>query len=279
MTGTRATIPPSETVVIFGCGTLGTILAKGLQDFPSRYEVIATCRSAKRATELASTIKVQRTVDNQEAARRASIAILAVRPQDMPTLLMDIAGILQPRTLCIALAAGLPLDFYEQRLPCSISVVRAMPTPMMSVSCGYVALAAGQHVKDTEIEKARAIFSGRCDGTIIIPERAMNVFAALHGSVAALLFLLVAKLMNTVDAEVQGDFSIREITHSMLIGVGRLLAQSDALPQELAEAICTPGGMTAAGVEIWQQEQIGDRIAKALHAVLDRGAELGRYGG
>ena len=267
-----------ETVAILGCGVLGRLIVRGLQTahMQQLYEVRATQRTAERAAELTRTLRVESYTNNSQACESATIVVLAVRPQAMADLLKEISPSLKPGTHCVTIAAGLPLRFYEELLPPSVTIIRAHPSPMMAVRRGIIALATGTRSGGAEVEKTRRLFSTLCDNTLLIPERDLNLFATLFGSSSALLYRFIGAVLAAEGCQGKKEFSQMGVLASMLEGAAQMLIHSGKSPLELSDEICTPHGMTAAGVAVWEREEVSKSITAAMEAVISRVAELSR---
>jgi pyrroline-5-carboxylate reductase len=267
-----------ERVAILGCGVLGREIAKGLQSTEAgdAFEVAATQRTPERAREVADALGIPCDTDNRGACARASIVILAVRPQAMADLLREIAPVLSPPTLCVSIAAGLPLRFYEELLPTGVAVIRAHPSPMVTVRRGFIALSAGTHAGREEMARARRLFAPLCGDTLILPERDINLFAALFGSSSALLYLFVDAILAVNARASNPSFSPRQVIAGMLDGAARMLVELDKSPRQLSEEICTPGGMTIEGVKVWEQNHLSQLVTLAMETILQRVEEMGR---
>lgn len=278
--GTTALWPPSgkERVAVLGCGTLGAVIVRGLQHAQGRraYELLVTQRTRERALEVTRRLGVVCETDNPGACERATIVLLAVRPESMLDLLQTISTSVRPGTLCISVAAGISLRVYEERLPPDVSVVRALPTPMMTVRRGLVAMSASVRAEAVHVEKARRLFGLLCEEALLVPEQDLNLFAALHGSSAALLYRFIDALLRAAGEDPRRGFSSRSVMAAMLEGVARTLVKSDESPRALAREICTPAGITAAGEAVWEDHRVDEVLEEALYVVLRRAEELGR---
>lgn len=266
-----------ERVAILGCGVLGGEIAKGLQSSKAgkAFEVGATQRTPERAREVGDKLGIPCDADNRGACARARVVILAVRPQAMGELLREIAPVLKPPTLCISIAAGLPLSFYEESLAAGVAVIRAHPSPMVTVRRGFIALSAGTHSSKKDIARARRLFAPLCEDTLLVPERDINLFASLFGSSSALLYLFVEAILAVDERLSNPSFSPRQVVAGMLGGAARMLVELDKSPRQLCHEICTPGGMTIEGVKMWEQHHLSQLVTLAMESILRRVEEMG----
>ena len=84
------------TVAVLGAGVMGEALLSGLVRAGRRVdELLVTERRAERAAQLTERYGVQ-VVSNVEAVKRADTVVLVVKPQDMGTLLEEVAPFVRP---------------------------------------------------------------------------------------------------------------------------------------------------------------------------------------
>src|SRR5947207_2902841 len=98
-------------IAILGAGKMGEALLSGVLRAGRRpSDLMVTVRRDERGALLRERYGVE-VVTNAEAARTAETLVLAVKPQDMRTLLGEID--VPPGTLVISIAAGIPTAFIE----------------------------------------------------------------------------------------------------------------------------------------------------------------------
>lgn len=137
-----------ERVVAFlGGGRMGEALVSGLirSGGRSRDEIVVTVRREERAQELAEQHGVSATLSNVEAVERAKTLVLTVKPQDMQTLLEQVADAVTPEHLVVSFAAGIRTSFVEKHLSASVPVVRVMSNVAVLVDEAMSVVAAGAH--------------------------------------------------------------------------------------------------------------------------------------
>lgn len=267
-----------ETVAVLGCGALGAAIVRGLQHPEGRclYDVIATQRTRERAEAVAQRLDISCEADNCWAVEHASIIVLAVRPESMLGLLKEISTAIPPGTLCITVAAGLPLHLYEENLPPDVPVIRALSMPMIVVRRGLVAMSASVRAEALHVEKARRLFGLLSEEALLVPERDLDLFAALHGSAAALVYRLVDALLEAAGGDAGRGFSARRVVAAMLAAVGHTLVESGESLRTLSTDICTSASSAADGIAVWEEGHVGQTVQAALVAILRRTADLGR---
>src|SRR5215470_17380567 len=116
-------------IAFLGAGNMAGALIRGLLAAkacePSR--ILATDVRADRLEHLAKEHGIRTTLDNREAAGWGDVVVLATKPQVIDRLLSQIDGALKPDALVVSIAAGVPAEAIESRLPAGTRVVRTMP--------------------------------------------------------------------------------------------------------------------------------------------------------
>lgn len=203
----------------------------------------------------------------------ADVILLAVKPQKFAEAIRDLA-VTRQETLLISIVAGVSSARIEAALPPCIRVVRVMPNTPLLIGKGVTAVAAGRRASAGDERTAAALFD--CAGqTFAVDESLMDAVTALSGSGPAYLFRLAETLI-----EGGGELGLppelaRDLTIGMLRGAAEMLAD-DPRPAVLRERVTSPGGTTAAALDVFAQRGFRELIAAALRAARDRGAELGR---
>src|SRR4029078_2303758 len=96
-------------VAVLGAGKMGEALLAGLLAAGrAADELVFTERHPERAAELTAKHGIA-AVDVADAAARAEVIVVAVKPQDIAPVLAELAPALRPGTLVVTLCAGLPI--------------------------------------------------------------------------------------------------------------------------------------------------------------------------
>lgn len=266
-----------RSIAFLGAGQMAEafvrgLLAAGLVDPGSVW--ISDVRPA-RLEQLASTLGVQPAASNLEAVRKAEIAFLSVKPQDVPVLLDEIGADVQAEQLVISIAAGVKLSTLQRRLPHHPPVVRVMPNAPALVGAGMAVLAPGAGVTERHLETALRIFNavGRA---VVLPEKHLDAVTALSGSGPGFL-AVVAEALS--DAGVRVGLP-RDVAHLLaaqtMLGTGRMLLDTGLHPALLKESVASPGGTTIAGIHAMERGGVRALLMDAVVEAARRSAELGR---
>src|ERR687896_445204 len=135
----------SRKIAILGAGRIGEALISGLlsSEWRKPGEIAATARRAERVAELRERHGIEATLSNHDAAAGAALVVIAVKPQDIESLLGEIGGLLSPDQTVLSVAAAIQTSRIENRLSDGVPVVRAMPNTPSTGHEGIAGLGGG----------------------------------------------------------------------------------------------------------------------------------------
>ncbi|MEU5873519.1 pyrroline-5-carboxylate reductase [Glycomyces sp. NPDC047369] len=260
-------------IAILGVGSLGEAVLIGLLEsgMPPA-QIWATALPAERAAVLADAYGIEVGTDNASAVAEADVVLVAVRPGAVAGVLDEIAPVLEGDAVVVSLAAGVPLRRIAERLPAGVTAVRAMTNVAARAREAATALTAPEGTDLTEIED---LFD-RVGVTVTVEEPMMDLITAVGGSGPAFLFYL-ADAMTTAAVEGGMDpHAARVMVDQMLLGACLHLQSSDRPAAEILDDITTPGGTTAAALDVLNSAAVDDTVKRAVGAAARRGRDLAR---
>jgi pyrroline-5-carboxylate reductase len=257
-----------------GGGNMAEALIKGiLQD--GNKDILVSEPRGERRSYLEKTYGIKTTSDNKEVCTNCRIILLAVKPQNMDEVTGEIADALSPDTFIVSIAAGITLAYLSARLKTS-KIVRVMPNTPALVQEGMSVLSMCECIHDKEMGMIKGIFMsvGR---VLVLPEKYMDAVTALSGSGPAFFALFAEKMIEagTTLGLTSGDSS--ELAIQTLIGTAKLL-ETGMPPGKLREMVTSPGGTTAAGLQVFEEKGLGTLVRAGIEAAADRSRELGKKG-
>ena len=261
-------------LALIGGGVMGAaILAGVLGSGWAADDVEVAEPFAARAQDLAARYGVQVTDDAVQAASRADIVVVAVKPKDVGGLLTRIAGSVRAGSLLVSVAAGLPCAFYEQRLPAGTPVVRVMPNTPAVIGKGASAISAGTHATEEHLALTERILAK--SGLVVrADEKDLDAVTAISGSGPAYVFYVVDALAEAgVLLGLTRDRS-RQLAVATVLGSAALLDSSGEHPVILRERVSSPGGTTVAALRELDAHGVRAAILAAAEAARDRSREL-----
>ncbi len=260
-------------IAILGTGKMGEALMSGLlRAGLGPEEVLATVRREERAATLRERYGVA-VVSNAEAAKAADTLVLAVKPQDMGTLLAEIAPHVGTDHLLISVAAGITTSFVAARVGEGVPVVRVMSNTPVLVDEAMSVISLGEHADETHFKRAEALFSP-VGKVLRIPESQQDAATALSGSGPAYFFYLVEAMVDAGILLGMPRAAALDMVTQSIVGAAIMLRDSGEHPVILREAVTSPGGTTIAAIAELERHRVRAAFLDAIEAARDRGREL-----
>jgi len=203
---------------------------------------------------------------------------LAVKPQklaevarDLRPALLDDAG----DRVVLSILAGVSSARVREALGGRVRVVRVMPNTPARVCRAMTAICAGAGARAGDEAPAEALF-GAIGRTIRIEEELFDAYTAVAGSGPAYIFYL-AEAMRAAAAELGiGSREATAIVTQTLVGAAALLETSQQSPEALRREVTSPGGVTAAVTDTFDERHVAQAITDGIRAGRNRARELGR---
>lgn len=204
----------------------------------------------------------------------AGCLVLAVKPQMMTAVLPALSDIVGPQTVIISIAAGTSISVIKEHLANGL-VIRAMPNTPAMIGRGITGLVAEKPID----ESLRADIAELMEACGLVEwvenEDMLNAVTALSGSGPAYVFYLT-EVMAAAGRELGlGENIAMRLAKETVSGAGELIRRSDDEPSQLRENVTSPGGTTAAALNVLMKDSAMPALfAKALRAAKDRADEL-----
>jgi pyrroline-5-carboxylate reductase len=265
-------------LALIGAGNMAEAIARGLLrgDVLAPEQMIAADVSAERRHLFAQQLKIACVDSPAAAASQASTLLLAVKPQQMATVLEQIGPVVRPSALVISIAAGIGTVLIERFLGRSqVRIVRAMPNTPMLAGEGMVVLSRGPRATDHDISVARRLFEPAAT-VIELPEEKLDAVTALSGSAPAYFFYLVEQMIRSGMGMGLSPDDSRTLAVRTAVGVGRMLATSSESVEQLRRRVTSPGGTTEAAISHMQENKLDHIVIGAIKSAQARARELGQ---
>ncbi len=199
--------------------------------------------------------------------------VIAVKPQHVHAACTSVADTGCRRVLSIA--AGVTTTRLEACLPDGTPIVRAMPNTPAQVGAGAAAIAPGAAAGDADLDWAESIL-GAVGIVVRVEEEMLDAVTGLSGSGPAYVFLLTEAMTQAGMAAGLEAAIAAQLARQTVVGAGRLLEQSGDSPAALREAVTSPGGTTAAGLQALRDREFPEAVVAAVQAATKRSQELGQ---
>ncbi len=263
------------TIILAGAGKMGGAmlsgwLAGGLD--ATRVVVIEPSPSEDIRALVAKGLRLNPPAQD---AGNASTLVLALKPQmfrEAGAMLKPLAG---PATLVVSIMAGTTMASIAE--VCGGMVVRAMPNTPAAIGRGITVAVAANTVSAAQRTVADALL--RATGSVewVDDEKLMDAVTAVSGSGPAYVFLLAEELARAgVEAGLPPELATR-LARETVAGSGELLYRSDLPSATLRQNVTSPGGTTAAALEVLMgPDGMQSLLTRAVAAATRRSKELAK---
>jgi len=235
-------------------------------------EIACTCGDDPTGPALAEATGIQYLPDITPALYEAEAVLLACKPQQFAAISDELANAARGK-LVLSILAGTPLARLSEKFAHARNVVRTMPNTPGQIGAGVTAFASLRELseKDNSIVENTLSSLGNFHQ---VEEEDLDAVTALSGSGPAYVFEFAAALR---DAGIQCglDEGLADaLTIDTLLGAAMLLAESEETPEALRDAVTSPGGTTAAALNVFNEGDFRGLVARALAAAKARSQEL-----
>jgi len=266
------------TILLVGSGKMGGALLEGwfkqgmnpvdaIVVEPAGREAVSPCKKHRALTCLPH-------VTDVPSDFRPDVILFAVKPQVVDDVLPAYAHFAAQQPVFLSVIAGKTTTYFQKRLGAQ-AVVRAMPNTPASVGKGVSVLYAAPAVSAVQRHVCEVLMSAVGQVEWIADEALMDAVTAVSGSGPAYVFLLAEALRDAgIEAGLPADLAAR-LARATVAGSGALLEQADTPPDVLRQNVTSPGGTTAAALQVLMaSDGLKPLLAKAVAAATKRSKEL-----
>ncbi|MGI6553244.1 MAG: pyrroline-5-carboxylate reductase [Clostridia bacterium] len=262
-------------LAVIGGGAMGEAIIAGAVKsglYSSETIGVGEPLSARR-DYLKEKYRVHVTEDNLSLVSRASMVVMAVKPQFFFQVLHSFVGKMSPGQLLISVAAGISLGEMEKIVPAGLALARVAPNTPCLVGKGAAAIAYGSAVTEEHRKKVRELFQS-LGLAVEVPEKYLNAITGLSGSGPAYVYLFLEALIEAgVRVGLPRDLS-RQLVLQTVFGAVTMAQETGRHPAELKEMVTSPGGTTAAALEVLESGAFRGLVLGAVVKAFQRAEEL-----
>ena len=260
-------------LVILGCGRMGGAILQGLLQggLPAKSVWVITPHPSDWLQ--ASGVHL-----NTDLPENPAVVLLAVKPQMMAESLLQLSKMPTGDTLFVTVAAGITMEGYARMLGDQTRLVRAMPNTPSAIGRGVTAIVGNSKATEQDLDIAQELMSGVGQVVRLENEEQINAVIGVSGSGPAYVFHLIEVMAAAGEAEGLAPDLALQLAKATVGGAGALAEQSDETPSKLRENVTSPGGTTAAALNVLMDPDTGmaPLMRRAVAANIARNRELGK---
>src|SRR5260370_1183790 len=174
-------------------------------------------------------------------------SFLAVKPQRLAGILVELKGALRADQIVLSIVAGAKIETIAAGLTHS-TIVRAMPNTPAQIGEGMTAWTATPEVSESQQVRIRALLGALGREMRVENEHMIDMATALSATGPTYIFMMMEAL---VDAGVHMGFSrhvAQELVLQTMLGSVLFARESGKHPAELRNMVTSPGGTSAEAI-------------------------------
>lgn len=268
-----------KLMAFIGGGNMAQALVFGLlkRGYPAEKLIVCDLNEERRA--LFAQQGVQVSADNQAAATRAEVVLLAVKPQVMAAVCEPLgtgeSAVDFSDKLVISIAAAISLEKLTALLPSARHIVRVMPNTPALVSEGMAGLFAKENLPDDLRTFAEDLLNAVGKSCWVNSEADMHSVTAASGSSPAYFFLLMEAMQKTLLEMGLNEQNARLLVQQSALGAAKMAIENPSLSfTTLRENVTSKGGTTEAALNVFYTRETEDIVREAMHACVARSQKM-----
>ncbi len=204
------------------------------------------------------------------------VLVLAIKPQMLDAAAPVLTRLADHDTLVLSILAGKTIPNLADRMPATASFARAMPNTPAAVGRGITGVAFSSKVSSKQKQQTQTLLAAVGQVVLLDDEHLIDVVTAVSGSGPAYVFLLAECMAEAgVAAGLPNDVAMR-LARATVEGAGELMFQeAETGPDQLRKNVTSPGGTTAAALDVLMApDGLAPLMKRAIAAAKRRAGEL-----
>ncbi|MCE7887940.1 MAG: pyrroline-5-carboxylate reductase [Alphaproteobacteria bacterium PRO2] len=259
-----------SNIALIGCGKMGRALLDGWVNarIKSSYIVVEPS-GVKNAPKSVRVLKKP-----GKELKNCDIIVLAVKPQVMNDVCAALKPFIGKDALILSIAAGRSISGFKKLFGTGQPIVRAMPNLPASVGKGISVAVASPNVKPAQKKITAQLLAAAGQVEWVKNEKLMDAVTAVSGSGPAYVFLLIETIAQAGEkAGLDRNLSMT-LARQTVIGSAALAGADKTPAATLRKNVTSPGGTTAAALEILMDGKMQKIFDRAIASAKKRSKQL-----
>ncbi len=259
-----------------GAGTMATALAKSFvrAGLVTARDVIASDPSEAARAAFTKTVGAKTTVSNSTVVKSAEVVILAVKPDQVSSVLAEVRGHFTESHLLISIAAGVKIATLETELQTGSRLVRVMTNTPALVSASVSAFAPGKSALPEDSELTQKLFSA-VGVAFPIKESLLDAVTGLSGSGPAYVYMFIEALSDGGVATGLPRPVATQLAAQTVLGAAKMVLETGLHSGALKDMVTSPGGTTIEGIHELEKGRFRGTVISAVRAGTEKSKKLG----
>lgn len=238
-----------------GSGKMASAIINGLikNKFTKPENIKATQTKLDTIDEKSKKLGIEIFLNNKKLVNFADVIVLAVKPNQIISVLDEVKDFINEKKLVISVAAGVSTKKIEETINKNISVVRVMPNTPVLINEGMTGIVGGKFAKNEDIEYVEKLFKTIGKTVVVNEENQIDIITAISGSGPAFFYKVINDIARAgeklgLDYEKAILLSIQTA-----IGAAKMSLKREVSMEELISNVATSGGCTRVGIDCMEK--------------------------
>jgi pyrroline-5-carboxylate reductase len=265
-----------QRIAFIGAGQMATALAQGFlkAGLVDCAQILAADPLTESQQRFTAATAAPATAGNLSVAAQADVVFLAVKPQQIATVLAELRGQIDEQKLVVSIAAGVPIAVLQQGLGPAVRVVRVMPNTPCLVGLGACAFCLGPTATPDDAKLVEQLLSA-VGIALRVEEKLLDAVTGLSGSGPAFVYTIIEALSDGGVRMGLPRAAATALAAQTVRGAAEMVLSTHEHPAVLKDRVTSPGGTTIAGLQALEVGAVRAALMAAVEAATRRSVELG----
>jgi len=261
-------------VGFIGGGKMAQAIANGIiaAKMISPSNVCASARTDETLSKWTA-LGASGTKDNPRIVQECKIVFLCVKPYLIGNVLEEIYHVTTDKQIFVSVAAGVPIEFMEEKLPKGSKVIRTIPNTPCLVQSGVIAYTPGTNCSTGEVTIVHQLLSSVALAEKV-PEGHIDVISSLCGSSVAWFYMMIEAASDGAVKVGLPRKLATELAARAMVGAGNMVLKTGRHPGELKDDVTSPGGSTIVGIHSLEKDKVRGSLMTAVELAYIRNREM-----
>lgn len=246
-----------------GAGNMGYAMLKGCMSLFGK-DMTYTDVNTKRLEEIKNELGIEYVSTNQDVINSCEIIVLAIKPQFMSEVLLNLE--IDSTKTIITIAPGVSIDHVNAMISGSPKIVRAMPNTPALIGEGMSAISFSKDAYTMEERKTIFDIFESFGKAIELSENLMDAVVPVSGSSPAYVYMFIEALADGAVLQGISRDKAYELAAQSVMGAAKMVLETKMHPGVLKDNVCSPGGTTIEAVRVLEKRGFRSAVIEAMDA-------------
>lgn len=239
-----------KKIGFIGNGNMASAIYKGMlsSGLSKPENIIVSALDPNKLEKKAKEIGFVAAKSNREVVEKSDIIFLAVKPQYLGDVMVDIRPAVNASKAFISIVAGWTNVKLKASLGSEGRVLRVMPNTPLLVGEGMSCLCAENDLTEEEFIYIQSVFA-QMGQVEVLEEKHIAIFSGVAGSSPAYTYMYIEALADAACKwGLPRHIGYRVVAQAVL-GAAKMVLETKEHPGALKDAVCSPAGTTIVAVQ------------------------------